>query len=414
MNRYPMIFAPRSWSPALNRWMVAALRPLRQRCVKRDVKLHDITVHGGDILRSSLAADQQVMITPNHPSHADPYAIYEACDQANTPCHIMAAWHVFAKNSWVMQRCLQWHGCFSIDREANDLTAFRDAIAVLRNRREPLVIFPEGDIYHCNDRVTPFREGAAAIAIGAARRSERSAVIIPTAIRYRFIDDPTPHIERTLSLLEQRILWRPRPDQPIVERVRAIGDAVLGLKEREIYGHSLRGPLAPRIESLIEHLLCKLEALHQLDPQDSVPKRVKQLRHTLLTKLHDQRTDPAACAALRQNLDEAFLVLQLFSYPGDYLEGDEPPCIERIAETIDKLEEDVLQVKTASIHCRRSVTVEFGEAIAVPTTKSRDAARDLTSAIETRVRALLATSSTQQPLVDQRDSSAGAFSTQTA
>jgi hypothetical protein len=149
------------------------------------------------------------MIAPNHPSHADPFAIYEACDQANTHCHIMAAWHVFAKNSAIMRKCLQWHGCFSIDRESSDLTAFRDAVAVLRNRPEPLVIFPEGDIYHCNDRVTPFREGAAAIAIAAARRSERKAVVIPTAIRYRYVEDPTPHIEQTLELLEQRISQKP-------------------------------------------------------------------------------------------------------------------------------------------------------------------------------------------------------------
>jgi 1-acyl-sn-glycerol-3-phosphate acyltransferase len=388
MNRYPMVFAPRSWSPALNPWAVGCLRPLRKRQIEREVKLHRIDVQGIEHLRTALDHGQQVMIAPNHPSHADPFAIYEACEQANTLCHIMAAWHVFAKNSALMRMCLQWHGCFSIDRESNDLTAFRDAVTVLRNRPEPLVIFPEGDIYHCNDRVTPFREGAAAIAIAAARRSERRAVVIPTAIRYRCVDDPTPHIEQTLSLLEQRILWRPRPGLPIVERIRAIGEAVLGLKELEFYGRSLHGPLPERIQRLTEFILSKLEAAHQLEPLESVPRRVKQLRQTVLTKLHDQRTPPESRIELRRHLDEAFVVLQLFSYPGDYLDMDSPP-IERIAETIDKLEEDVLQTKTASIRCRRSATIEFGEALEVPTTKSRDATSRLTEAIESSVRELI-------------------------
>ena len=388
MNRYPMVFAPRSWRPALNPWAVSVLRPLRKRRIEREVKLHTIDVHGIEYLRAALNQGQQIMIAPNHPSHADPFAIYEACEQANTLCHIMAAWHVFAKHSAIMRKCLQWHGCFSIDRESNDLTAFRDAVAVLRTRPEPLVIFPEGDIYHCNDRVTPFREGAAAIAIAAARRSERMAVVIPTAIRYRYVDDPTPHIEHTLGLMEQRILWRPRPGLPIVERIRAIGDAVLGLKELEFYGHSLHGPMPERIRRLTEFILSKLEEGHQLEPLDSVPRRVKQLRQTVLTKLHDQRTALESRTELRRHLDEAFLVLQLFSYPGDYLDIDSPP-IERIAETIDKMEEDVLQIKTASIRCRRSAIIEFGEALEVPTTKSRDATSRLTEAIESRVLELI-------------------------
>ena len=63
--------------------------------------------------------------------------------------------------------------------------------------------------------------------------------------------------------------------------------------------------------------------------------------------------------------------------------------IERIAETIDKMEEDVLQTKTASIRCRRSATIEFGEALEVPTTKSRDSTSRLTEAIESRVLELI-------------------------
>ncbi len=39
-------------------------------------------------------------------------------------------------------------------------------------------------------------------------------------------------------------------------------------------------------------------------------------------------------------MDTVFLIVQLYSYPGDYLL--EHPSTERVAETLDKLEEDVL------------------------------------------------------------------------
>lgn len=392
MNRYPMVFAPRSWSPALNPLAVRLLRPLRKRRLRVHVQLNDVAVQGTEHLRESLASGQQILITPNHPSHADPFAIYEACEQAGTSCHIMAAWHVFAKSSRLMRKCLQWHGCFSIDRESNDLTAFRDAVQVLKNRREPLVIFPEGDIYHCNERVTPFREGAAAIAIAAARRSDRPTVILPTAIRYRFAGDPTPHLEQTVCELEKRILWRPRPELPLVERVRSVGDAVLGLKEIEFYGYSLNGPLPKRLQKLIEFILTQLEERYQLEPTGTPPKRVKRLRQAILTKLHDRQTASEERAKLRQQLDDAFTVLQLFSYPGNYLD-DASPSIERIAETVDKLEEDVLQVKTATIRGPRDVTIIFGEPIAVSTAKSRDATLALTARIEEKVAEMVSTAS---------------------
>ena len=52
------------------------------------------------------------------------------------------------------------------DATAQGLADVRQLQAHLAGGRR-LVIFPEGEIYHCNERVTPFREGAAAIAVAA-------------------------------------------------------------------------------------------------------------------------------------------------------------------------------------------------------------------------------------------------------
>ena len=388
MNRYQMTFAPRSWAPSLRPGLVRLFAPIRRFQQRREVGLVRVQVSGQDKVQECLSKGQRLMITPNHPSHADPFTIYAACDAAQTACHIMAAWHVFLKFSPLMQRCLQWHGCFSVDREANDIGAFRNAIDVLCNRPEPLVIFPEGEIYHCNDRVTPFREGAAAIALGAARKADRPIAIVPTAIKYRYIDDPTPHVLKVLDEIEQRILWRVRSHRPIVERLYAIAEAVLGLKELEYLGGARTGGLSTRLRDLGEEILRRLEERHGPSGNDCHPVRVKELRRVILTKANDRQTAEQEQEKLRHDLDDLFMVMQLFSYPGDYLR-DGQHTIERIAETVDKLEEDVLQRKTASIRGRREALVQFGEPHTVPAVKSRTAVAEITLEIQQRVQRLI-------------------------
>jgi hypothetical protein len=78
----------------------------------------------------------------------------------------------------------------------------------------------------------------------------------------------------------------------------------------------------------------------------------------------------------------------MFSYPGDYVA--ENPSIERMAETLDKFEEDILSNKTATIRGRRRAVVSFGEPIdvtAIP--KSKTATADLAQQLEKNVQALL-------------------------
>lgn len=388
MNKYRMMFAPCSWSPDLRPWVVRLLSPLRESKQRKSILLEQVHVEGAIHVEQALTAGHRVQISPNHPSHADPFAIYAAAAQIPTPIHIMAAWHVFAKHSWLMRHCLRWHGCFSIDREANDLTALRHAIDVLRTRPEPLVIFPEGEIYHCNDRVTPFREGAAAIALSAARKLDRPVVIIPTAIKYRYLDDPTAEILRVLEQLEERVLWRPTPHEPTVRRIYRLAEAVLGLKELEYLGAAQQGALPERITHLAETILCRLELRHEMAACGNHPKRVKELRRVVLTRLASENLSADETTALQRDLEDVFLVVQLFSYPGDYL-TDPQPTMERIAETIDKLEEDVLQQATAGIRGRREAVVRFAPPIMVEPARSKSAAIELTEQTQHQVQSML-------------------------
>src|SRR5690349_22350242 len=211
-------------------WLVRLWRPLINSTLKKQQRIVEIDVGGIEHVRRAIDGGMGVMVTPNHSFHYDSYVLIEAAHRVGTPFHFLTAWQVFAMSKWHEQRMLQWHGCFSINREAADLAAFKTAVEILKSKPEPLVIFPEGDIYHNNDRVTPFRDGAAAIAMSAAKKAERPIVCIPCALKCFYLTDPTAELTHVMSRLEESIHWRPRTDLPLAERIYRFSEAALALK----------------------------------------------------------------------------------------------------------------------------------------------------------------------------------------
>ncbi len=388
MNPYRMAPPPGAWDSKLSPVMVRLAQGMRKKLRIKSQQLQDVHVKGLENLTQAHKEGCGVLITPNHSSHADPFTMYAAADEAGLPLQFMATWHVFSARSRIGQWMLQKHGVFSVDREGTDLRAFKMAVSVLQAAKSPLVIFPEGEIYHCNEKTTPFREGPATIALAAARRADRRIVCIPCAVKYRYLEDPTERLTRIMCQLERQIHWRPKHDKPLPDRIYAFGQAMVALKELEFLGEAQSGPLPPRITSLAARVLEPMEANHGAAADgSSVPERVKHLRRGILEKLNNAETTDEQRGQLNKDLDDIFLVVQLFSYPGDYVAA--APTIERLAETIDKFEEDVLNLPTASIKADREATVVFDEPIVVESIKSRTAGRELTAKIEGRVQEML-------------------------
>jgi 1-acyl-sn-glycerol-3-phosphate acyltransferase len=390
MNRYRMQPAPRSWSPKLSPGIVRLMRPMQLRRRVRDEQLQSIDVLGAEQVRTAVDKGCGVLITPNHASHADSFCIYESAHQVGHPYYVMAAWQVFANKSVLAQWVLRWHGGFSIDREATDMTAFKQAVSILQERPNPLVIFPEGEVYHCSERVTPFREGAAMIALTAAKRAKRPIVCIPAAIRLQYIDDPTPQLLQLMDDLEQQIFWRPQKDRPLEARIYKFAEAILALKETEYLGHTGTGDLPARTKHLANEILQRLEEQFELKQRDvTIPERVKEMRRVTIAKIEEtEESNTKERARLNEVMDDIFLVVQLFSYPGDYVA--EHPSIERMAETLDKFEEDVLDKFSASIRGSRRAWIEFGEPVPVELGRDRRAiAREMTDTLEDRVQQML-------------------------
>jgi 1-acyl-sn-glycerol-3-phosphate acyltransferase len=355
--------------------------------------LLEVQVGGLEPLRSLLAQGAGVLIAPNHPGHADSYALYEAAHLLGRPFYVMTAWQVFAMASrwerWIYQRL----GCFSVDREGTDLRAFKRAVQILAAEPYPLVVFPEGEVYHINDRVTPFREGPAVMALTAVKHADRPVYAVPCAIKYEYLQDPTPQLEEVMAQIEQRIFWRPQPHRKLAERIYRFAQAALALKEIEYLGTTQQGALAQRIQQLREQVLHGLEQEYGLAAREPLlPERLKNVRRAYLERLEEARGDRKREAEIQAQLEDVFFVVQLFSYPGDYVV--ERPTPERLAETIDKFEEDVLGRPTAGIRGARRAVVAFGEPIdvrrfAAGAGPPRKAARPLTNALEGAVQDLL-------------------------
>jgi 1-acyl-sn-glycerol-3-phosphate acyltransferase len=388
MNIQPFKTPPRWWSPKLSPTWIGLWRPLRKFALHKIQRLVEIEVRGIENLQSAVSKKQGVLITPNHSGHADPLILYKATEDICLPLYFMASWQVFGKSNFFTRAFLRQHGCFSINREGSDMKAFRFAASILQKSPNPLVVFPEGEVYHINDKVTPFHDGPSAMAITAARKKVRPVVCVPCGIKYEYVDDPTEELIDLMNRLEDRILWRPRPDMSLVDRMHRFAEGVLGLKELEYTGHSQKSALPDRIKALSNFVLSKIEQKYDVTPDESTLKRVKTLRREAISKLEKSSEQSQERQQAQIDLDDLFFVTQLFSYPGDYVSGK--PTIERVAETLDKFEEDIMKVPTASIRASRRAIVSFGEPIKVEITKGKKTGINaLTEQLEQNVQQLL-------------------------
>ena len=389
MNEQPYQTPPRWWSPMLSPGWLRFWKRTRERVRVKHLRLLDIEIQGLENLKQCIDGGEGILITPNHSCHADPTVLYWVADQLRMPFYFMAAWQIFMNANWIRLIVLRHHGCFSVDRDGTDIRAFRQAVDILQHKPHPLVIFPEGEIFHINKRVTPFRDGPAAIALTASKHSERPISCIPCGIRYQYTTNPIEELLALMDRLEAQILWRPTRNLILRKRIYQFAEAILGLKEKEYLGNTQRGNLPERIQALAEYILQGLETKYGIgDRSPSLPERVKACRRHAIQLAEDQTLSEQERDTAKIDLDDLFVVTQLFSYPGTYV--SKKPTIEDMAEVLDKFEEDVLRKSSASIRGTRRAVVEFGKPIPVePVKGDKNQIHALTERLEQEVQALL-------------------------
>ncbi len=380
------------------------LGPLMNRFLLRtsDHRLGEIDILGsGETLRSLDRDRTRVLFVANHPTRTDPQFMAEIQRRFGYRSSFMAAYDIFLENrlrAWFMQKT----GCFSIDREGSDRRAMSTAIDILKGGDLALTIFPEGNVYLMNDRVTPFLEGTAFIALKAhqALKEEGEVVVVPVSLKYSHLTDARTGVWSRLARLAEDSGFSGQldPDHPR-RSVVAVGGHILSrfLEERSgISGDFDFTGLSPeetqaRLYDLAKRLIGELESDLALPCDDGVfiVDRIRKVRSTL----HQIRNDEAALAAMGQDTlsalaRQSILSFRLLAYVLPYL--NEKSTLDRYSETVERLCEDFYSRNFPPLGPRRALArigapIPLGEILAGSGGKTRGAVTELTRRMEETV-----------------------------
>jgi 1-acyl-sn-glycerol-3-phosphate acyltransferase len=380
----PYVFVP----PVRWTFWPTVLRPLLEPYLARAWGVTRVEIVGLETLRAALRERASVLIAPNHCRACDPMVVAILAARAGSPLYTMASWHLFMGarfQAWVLRRL----GAFSVYREGLDRTAIKTAIDLLVEARRPLTIFPEGIVTRSNDRLAALIEGTGFIARSAAKQRAKTepqarTLLLPVALRYRFLGDLEAAAGPVLDRIETRLTWTPRPELPLIERLRRAGNAILGLKELELMGEFRQATIYDRLARLIDEILGPLEVEWKVKKRENdVPSRVRALRTAILPGLVEGGLDDAERDRRWEQLARLYLAQQLSLYPAGYLDGS--PSTERVLETVERLEEDLTDA--ATVHRPLAVTVHVGEPIDV--TASGPGPAELMDEVRDRLETLL-------------------------
>lgn len=326
----------RSWFRPLALWSN------RRMFLEKKYRISMLEDEGFAEVRELVERGDAVILAPNHADHADPHVMMEIGGRRGLPLHFMAAREVFEisdRGAWALQSM----GVFSVDRDGPDMSAIKMAMGLL-DAGKPLVMYPEGEIYHHHERLDPLHEGVASILLKVASRlpEGKRAWLVPVGMRFRHDPSVKATFPDRLSRLEERIGWTPKPSMPVDERIIRLGNGILALKETEFLGEAGSGRLQERLSRLCDTLLADVEGRHGRDPRATTPpERVRAQRYRIRKLLLDEKNPPSEQQRMEwfDDLDRVFAALQAHSYIGDYLLED--PTLDRHAETVMKLEEDL-------------------------------------------------------------------------
>jgi 1-acyl-sn-glycerol-3-phosphate acyltransferase len=245
--------------------------------------------------------------------------------------------HLFRQDrisAWYLNRI----GGYSVWREGADRESLRVSARILAQAERPLVVFPEGTWFRQNDRLGPMQEGFSLIARKAVRDSERPIIIHPVALKYWYLEDPLPAVNSVLEAREQKLWWPPHHELEILPRLEKIGEALLAIQEVRHLGKSQLGPLDDRIRNLGEAIVAGLEKWYLGRTHEGwLLERVRRLRQRIVPRLAEPDLDGQRQAA--EALHTLLFCENLSAHSLEYLR--KRPSLERIAETVLRLEESI-------------------------------------------------------------------------
>jgi len=309
------------------------------RHLRRKMGVPLLQFHGLEYLRDSLSKKAGILLASNHVRWADPIVVGAMGVQVQQYLYYVVSHHLFKQNrliGWWLNRI----GGYSILREGADREAIRATVNILTEADRPILMFPEGTWFRQNDRVGRLQEGLGLIVRQAAKQSEWPILVHPVGIKYWLLGDPRPELNRRVEKLERSLGWLPKHGGDLPERLAQVGNAMLAVKEIERFGRAQEGDLDERIRRLAGVLIGDMEKRYLGKEYEGWNlERIRRLRLVLVRKLTELRDDAEAGLATREALELLLFCENLSAHSHEYL--TERPSLERIAETIQRIEETV-------------------------------------------------------------------------
>lgn len=292
-------------------------------------------------LKESMGRGDRIMFAINHPTHSDAQVMTEVQRRLGVQGCFMAAYDVFLRsrmNGWCMQRL----GNFSIDREGSDRRAMKAAVDILKEGNRALNIYPEGNVFLTNDRLAPFLDGAAFIALKAQAALEDAEVkVVPVSVKFTNLTAPRDAVTARMRQLAGDggyAFPKGAADDPVA--------AVLGLGQHVLHGfleqhglpkESAGETLHDRLKAFSEMLMDEVFAKLKLEAKAAcLTERIAKARSRIHQLRTDFEVDPDP--EIARLSDRAILAMRIHGYCEPYL--TERPTIDRYDETVERISED--------------------------------------------------------------------------
>lgn len=341
-------------APKLNRAMIGIVKtalPLELWRAQIQIEVMD-----NGLARFKQFSDQHAVVVCNHSDQYDPEVMFAFSKMAGEHFHFITArdvfdW-VFGLVGWVFQRL----GCYSVARGTADIESFRLTRRLIAESKQKVVLFPEGEVTRQPYCLLPLRSGAIRLLLQAQqdlckRHLDQSVLVIPMAIRWRYRYDITGWLSFLVGIIESKLDMR-RPNNNLVDRVRAVASNVMSILEREYFCPTHRDlPYELRVTQLRAAILNQISQLVDVQPPhddshvawrrhcvNAINSFLRQKRSSMShfqRRVHDEQ-----CRKLRRFLADLDKVQHLLGVMPSTKEL--PMTQERLAAMVAKLERLVL------------------------------------------------------------------------
>ncbi len=314
-----------------------------------------------------------LIIVCNHADEMDIRVFMECARRAGKRFQFMVNAEAFEEMRGFAGFWMTRVGCFSVERGAADTKAREHAIETIKRAKEALVMFPEGEIYYLNDQVQPFKTGAVRLGFEALQEIQRtdpvaSVYILPAAIKYSYQKPIAEALKQRLQQLENKIQLNPGT-QEIQARLTLLMKHVM---ERYRMKSPLSGPWVSRWNRMTEDISAwRSSILTRFEKKyaqiwDRPAQQLMDRAYRLIAGIRERMSKETGADASRQrelhrDLSDLKRTVWFASWAPQYHENK--PSAERLAESVIKLEREIMGTPRPKPLGKRSVRIQIGELV---------------------------------------------------